>query len=52
MLISSYCVFRVANRYTFKALFDWDLTGAENRPHLRAMIGDVVLAYLQQPGKV
>jgi AcrR family transcriptional regulator len=52
MLISAYCVFRVANRYTFKALFDWDLTGAENRPHLRTMLGDVVLAYLQQPRKL
>jgi hypothetical protein len=46
MLISSYCVFRIANRYTFKALFDRDLTDSTHREHLRTMLGDMVVAFL------
>ncbi|WP_067901307.1 TetR/AcrR family transcriptional regulator [Nocardia vaccinii] len=46
MLISSYCVFRVANRYTFQALFDRDLTAPDLREHLRTMLGDVVVSFL------
>jgi AcrR family transcriptional regulator len=46
MLISSYCVFRVANRYTFRAIFDLDLGSSELREHYRAMLGDTVVAYL------
>lgn len=47
ILISSFCVFRIANRYTFGTLFDWDLTAPENRTHLRTMLGDVILSYLR-----
>jgi len=46
MLISSYCVFRMANRHTFGALFGRDLTDRGRRAHYRRMLGDVVVAYL------
>ena len=46
LLISSYCVFQVANKYTFGFLFDVDLDSPAQRPHLRAMIGEVVVAWL------
>lgn len=46
LLISSYCVFQVANQYTFRYLFDRDLNAAEHREHHRAMIGDAVVAWL------
>ena len=46
LVISSYCVFQVANRYTFGYLFDLDLTETSNRAHLRRMIGDVVVGWL------
>jgi hypothetical protein len=42
MLISSFCVFRIANQYKFRALFDRDLTEQAQRPAL----GDLVVAYL------
>jgi AcrR family transcriptional regulator len=46
MLISSFCVFRVANRHTFRTLFDRDLTDPERRDHYRRMLGDMVVDYL------
>jgi AcrR family transcriptional regulator len=46
MLISAYCVFRVANRYTFRAIFDRDLGSRDRREHYRTMLGDTVVAYL------
>jgi AcrR family transcriptional regulator len=46
LLISSYCFFQVANQYTFGYLFDRDLLDPARRDHLRAMIGDVVVAWL------
>ncbi|WP_331436626.1 TetR/AcrR family transcriptional regulator [Gordonia sp. w5E2] len=46
LVISSYCVFQVANRYTFGYLFDVDLTETSHRAHLRRMIGDVVVGWL------
>lgn len=46
LLISSYCVFQVANRHTFGYLFDRDLTAESNRAHFRSVIGDVVVAWL------
>ena len=50
VVISSYCVFQVANRYTFGFLFDVDFTETSQRAHLRRMIGDVVVGWLtQQP---
>jgi Tetracyclin repressor-like, C-terminal domain len=49
MAISSYCFFRVANRYTFGALFDRDLSDAKHRDRNKTQICDMVLAYLSEP---
>ena len=46
MLISSFCVFRLANRHTFKAIFDRDLLDPARRDHYRTMLGDLVVGYL------
>jgi AcrR family transcriptional regulator len=46
LVISSYCVFQVANRHTFGFLFGRDLGAEGNRPRLRSMIGDVVTGWL------
>jgi AcrR family transcriptional regulator len=46
MIISAYCVFRVANRYTWRTLFSRDLLDPKTREHYRAMLGDIVVAYL------
>ncbi len=46
MIISAYCVFRVANRYTWRTLFDRDLLDPRTRDHYRAMLGDIVVDYL------
>jgi TetR/AcrR family transcriptional regulator len=46
MLISSFCVFPVANRYTFETLFARDLLDPARLEGYRAMIGDVVVRYL------
>ena len=32
MMISAFCVFRVANRYTFRTIFERDLTDRRARP--------------------
>jgi AcrR family transcriptional regulator len=45
-MISSFCFFRVANRHTFGALFGRDLVALDQREHYRAMLGDMVIAYL------
>jgi AcrR family transcriptional regulator len=51
-MISSFCFFRVANRDTFRALFERDLLEAERREHYRTMLADMVIAYLTkgEPG--
>jgi AcrR family transcriptional regulator len=46
LVISAYCVFQVANQYTFGYLFDTDFTDPERRRHLRGVIGDVVVGWL------
>jgi AcrR family transcriptional regulator len=46
MIISAFCVFRGANRYTFRAIFDRDLLDPRLRNHLRQTLGDLVVAYL------
>lgn len=46
IVISAYCVFQVANRYTFGFLFGVDFTETSRRAHLRRMIGDVVVGWL------
>jgi AcrR family transcriptional regulator len=55
MVISSYCFFRVANRYTFGAIFGRDLTAPALRDGYRRMLGDLVVDYLTSsapPGNV
>jgi AcrR family transcriptional regulator len=49
ILISSYCVFQVANRYTFGYLFNIDFTERDTHAHLRRMLGDVVVGWLTSP---
>jgi AcrR family transcriptional regulator len=46
MMISAFCVFRVANRHTFGTIFDRDLLAPDRREHYRAMLGDMVVDYL------
>jgi TetR/AcrR family transcriptional regulator len=46
MLISSFCVFRLANRHTFQAIFSRDMLDPARRDHYRAMLGDLVIGYL------
>lgn len=46
MLISSFCVFRVANRYTFNACFGRDMADPARRDHQRRMLSDAVVDYL------
>ena len=47
MLISSYCVFQVANNATFGFLFGRDMTAPATRERTTATIlGDVVVAWL------
>src|SRR4051794_17181533 len=47
MMISSFCIFRVANRHTFRALFGRDLMAEGQRDHYRVMLGDLVVDYLR-----
>ena len=46
MVISSFCVFRIANRYTVNAIFQRDMLAAEHRARHRRLLGDLVLDYL------
>ena len=47
MVISSFCVFRVANQHTFGTIFDRDLMAGELRERYRRMLGDLVVDYLR-----
>lgn len=49
MLISAFCFFRIANRYTFGAIFGVDLADVSRRDHYRRMVGDIVISYLSNP---
>jgi TetR/AcrR family transcriptional regulator len=46
MMISSFCVFRTANRDTFNVIFGRDMLAADRRDHYRQMLGDLVVEYL------
>jgi AcrR family transcriptional regulator len=46
MMISAYCCFRVANRYTFGAIFGRDLVDPARREHYRSLCGDMVVGCL------
>jgi AcrR family transcriptional regulator len=49
MMISAFCVFRVANRHTFGTLFDRDMLAPGARDHYRQMVGDMAVGYLTAP---
>jgi TetR/AcrR family transcriptional regulator len=46
MVISSFCVFQVANRHTWSTLFGRDLLDPDVRARYRTMLGDLVVDYL------
>jgi AcrR family transcriptional regulator len=46
MVISAFCVFRIANRHTWGAIFKRDMLDPARREHHRAMLGELVLEYL------
>lgn len=46
MMISSFCVFRLAHRHTFGALFSRDIMDPALRDRYRTMVGDLVVGYL------
>ena len=45
-MISAFCVFRVANRYTFRTIFGRDMAERATRDRSRRMLGDMVVDYL------
>jgi AcrR family transcriptional regulator len=49
MMISAFCVFRVANRHTFEVIFDRDLLDRADRERYRTMLGDLITAYITNP---
>jgi AcrR family transcriptional regulator len=46
MMVSAFCVFHVANRHTFGAIFGRDLLDPSRRGQYRTMCGDMVVRYL------
>jgi len=46
MVISAFCIFRTANRYTFRAIFGRDLLDPHTREHQRRLVGDLVVDLL------
>ena len=46
MMISAFCVFRVANRHTWATIFDRDPLDPALRERYRRMLGDMVVDYL------
>lgn len=49
MIISSYSVFHVANRYSFRVLFGRDLLEPSRHDHYRRLAGDLVVAMMLLP---
>lgn len=49
MLISAFCFFRVANRYTFETIFGRDMVSDAARDGQRRMLVEAVLGYLRPP---
>ncbi|CAN5188492.1 TetR/AcrR family transcriptional regulator [soil metagenome] len=44
MMISAYSIFHVANRYTFRVLFDRDLLASERHDGYRRLAGEMIVA--------
>jgi AcrR family transcriptional regulator len=49
LAISAFCVFRIANRYTFRTIFERDLLDPDRRAHYKHMLTELVLTYLALP---
>jgi AcrR family transcriptional regulator len=49
MMISAFCVFRVANQHTFGTIFRRDMLSPQLRDHYRQMVGDMVVGFLTAP---
>lgn len=52
LFISSFCVFRVSNRFTFGAIFDCDLSDTVVRTRHKKMLEEAVLRYLEPTRQV
>ncbi len=48
MLISALCFFRVANRHTFRKIFQRDLLDRTRRQHYKRVFGDAILGCLRK----
>ncbi|MER7282963.1 TetR/AcrR family transcriptional regulator [Dactylosporangium sp. NPDC000244] len=46
LAISAYCFFRIANRYTFTAIFGRDPVDPDRRDHYRRQLGDMIVSHL------
>ncbi len=46
LVISSYCVFRIANQHTWGAIFKRDLLDPEHRDQQRKLLGDLIVDHL------
>jgi AcrR family transcriptional regulator len=46
MMISAFCLFRVANRHTFGTIFGRDMLDPQLRDRYRRMVADMVVSYL------
>jgi len=46
IVVSAFCFFRIANRYTFRTIFKHDPADPKLRGHYRQMLGDLVVDYL------
>jgi len=49
LMISSFCFFRMSNRYTFGAIFGVDLIDPARRTHYRTLVADMIVSYLTTP---
>jgi TetR/AcrR family transcriptional regulator len=46
MIVTSFCMYRIGNRDTFRTLFGRDLVDPARREHYRRMLGDLVVGYV------
>jgi AcrR family transcriptional regulator len=51
MMISAYSCFHVANRYTFRALFERDMLDEGRHAHYRRLVGDMIVATMTDRGQ-
>jgi hypothetical protein len=51
MMISAYSCFHVANRYTFRALFERDMLDEGRHAYYRRLVGDMIVATMTDRGQ-